>query len=251
MKGKSIPLPDEYLQDVLIRLAHHSSAIEGNTISLPDTVSIILHNTIPGKTDLRELYEITNHKEAFQYVIDQIINQKPLSTEIIKGIHERLTDRLLSDKGKFKMHDNFIIGADFRPASPHETPLLMEQWVENLNYQLDQVAKNENDIMRIVGDFHIQLERIHPFSDGNGRTGRMLMIYSLLERGLPPLIIRSEHRAEYFQLLALQNIASFALFIEKLLKEESRRHQGFIQMEDKKITVYDDKPSTEDSDVGQ
>ncbi|EAC3059356.1 Fic family protein, partial [Listeria monocytogenes] len=66
--------PKEYLQDVLVRLAHHSSAIEGNTISLADTVSIILHNKVTGKEsyDLREIYEVKNHEQAFAYVMEEI-----------------------------------------------------------------------------------------------------------------------------------------------------------------------------------
>lgn len=94
-----VDLPEEYLQDILVRLAHHSSAIEGNTISLPDTVSIILHNTIPGKTSRREYFEIENHRETFHYMLENVINGTALSLSIIKGIHERLTDRLLVDKG--------------------------------------------------------------------------------------------------------------------------------------------------------
>lgn len=67
-------LPEEYLQDTLVRIAHHSSALEGNTISLPDPVSIILHNTIPRKTSRREYFEIENHRETFHYMMENVMN---------------------------------------------------------------------------------------------------------------------------------------------------------------------------------
>lgn len=234
-----VDLPEEYLQDILVRLAHHSSAIEGNTISLPDTVSIILHNTIPGKTSRREYFEIENHRETFHYMLENVINGTALSLSIIKGIHERLTDRLLVDKEQFKQSENAIMGADFKTASPQETPHLMKQWVDNLNYQLEH-ATERDDIVRIVIDFHIQFERIHPFSDGNGRTGRMLINYSLLERDLPPLIIRAKDKPDYIHYLGTANIEQFTEFALERMKEEAERLKCFMNVEEKILKDWDE-----------
>ena len=82
---------EEYLQDVLVRLAHHSSAIEGNTITLPDTVSIISHNTLPGGYSRREFFEIENHRDAFAFVIDQLQDKQPLNLTVLKDIHVLVT----------------------------------------------------------------------------------------------------------------------------------------------------------------
>lgn len=227
-------LTEEYLQDVLVRLAHHSSAIEGNTISLPDTASIILHHTIPGKTTRREYFEIENHRDAFKYVMENVTSETKLSLSVIKDIHEKLTDRLLIDKGQFKQSDNTIKGADFKTASPYDTPYLMMQWVDNLHYQLDS-ATTQEALIRIITDFHIQFERIHPFSDGNGRTGRMLMNYSLLEKNLPPIVIRGEDRAEYINILANEYIDKFTAFATKRIQEEGKRIENFMNMDAKKV----------------
>lgn len=227
-------LTEDYLQDVLVRLAHHSSAIEGNTISLADTVSILVHNTIPGKTSRREFYEIENHREAFRYVIEKVTSNEELSTSIIKDIHEYLTDRLQHDRGQFKTSDNAILGADFKTASPGETPVMMEQWVGNLNYQLQQAKTNE-EVVRIVSDFHIQFERIHPFSDGNGRTGRMLITYSLLSKGIAPLIIKKEDKAEYVRLLSNQDVDAFSEFASRIIEEEELRIMQFKYMDSTQI----------------
>jgi len=127
-------IPQDYLDDILVRLAHHSSGIEGNTISLPATVSIILNGTLPisnGAT-VREFYEIENHKQAFSDMLDHLENSDKLSVSIIKEIHADLTDRLQYDKGSFKKNENLIIGAEFQMASPVETPSLIQQLVDNL-----------------------------------------------------------------------------------------------------------------------
>lgn len=73
-----------------------------------------------------------------------------------------------------------IIGAEFQTASPGETPYLMTQLIDNLAYRLE-VADSDDDKLLAILDTHIQFERIHPFSDGNGRTGRMVLNYSLLQ----------------------------------------------------------------------
>ena len=106
----------------------------------------------------------------------------------------------------------------------------MQQWVDNLNFQLEN-AKSDRDIIKVVTDFHIQFERIHPFTDGNGRTGRMLMNYSLMQKDLPPLIIQGSERAKYTNLLAKQDIDGFTEFSYQLIKEEAKRMERFINKE--------------------
>lgn len=100
----------DYLDDVLVRMAYHSSGIEGNTISLPQTVSIILEGTLPsGSKSIREFYEIENHKQAFDYLIKLLAENQPLDKAEIKQFHSLLTDRLQHDKGQFKTQQNAII----------------------------------------------------------------------------------------------------------------------------------------------
>ncbi len=226
----------DYLDDFLVRLAHHSAGIEGNTISLPATVSIIVNGTLPmsGKATVREFYEIENHKQAFERVIQHLVNEDSLSIEIIKEIHADLTDRLQYDRGQFKKNENMIIGAEFQTASPEETPSLMIQLIDNLAYRLN-MAESEDEKLLAILDTHIQFERIHPFSDGNGRTGRMVLNYSLLQQGFPPLIIEKETKAEYIEFLGNQDVEGFFQFAKALLEKEQRRMQGFQNMEQEKI----------------
>ena len=236
MSGFLNKIPQDYLDDILVRLAHHSAGIEGNTISLPATVSIILNGTLPissGAT-VREFYEIENHKQAFSNMLVHLENNDTLSVSIIKEIHADLTDRLQYDNGQFKKNENLIIGAEFQTASPSETPFLVQQLVDNLDYRLENATTEEKKLESVL-DTHIQFERIHPFSDGNGRTGRMLMNYSLLQEGFPPLIIEKETKATYVELLAKQDVSGFLSFAKEILAKEQKRMQAFLNMAQEKI----------------
>jgi len=213
----------DYLEDVLVRMAYHSSGIEGNTISLPQTVSIILEGTLPSSSkSIREFYEIENHKQAFDYLIELLDRNQPLNIAEIKQIHALLTDRLHHDKGQFKTQQNAIRGAEFKTATPEETPFLMDQWVENTNYRLD-LDSDERQILEVLADTHIQFERIHPFSDGNGRTGRLVLMYLSMKYLGVPVVIRKEWRGQYMEYLGEQNIESLVkLFNESLIIERER-----------------------------
>lgn len=234
-----IKFPKEYLDDILVRMAHHSSAIEGNDITLPETVSIILHKSTPNRmVPYREFFEVQNHEQAFDYMMDEIQNKKPMTLSTVTEIHALLTDRLLVDRGQFKKSENAIMGAEFQTASPAETPLLMKQWVDNLNFRLG-LSNEYKDTLETVADMHIQFERIHPFSDGNGRTGRMLMNYSLLEKNMPPLIIDSKEKGRYVELLANQDVKGLADFMKETLQEELKRVKQFQNSASKQLDLDD------------
>src|SRR5690625_3930784 len=238
----------DYLEDVLVRLAHHSSAIEGNTITLPETVTIILNNTLPNnaKISRREFYEVDNHQQTFEYVINMIENNEKLSIPILKNIHEKLTDRLQHDKGKFKVDENYIKGVELSTAPPDRVPQLMDQLIENLYFRIEN-SETDEDILKAIFETHIQFEKIHPFSDGNGRTGRMVMNYSLLDNDLPPLIINKENKGLYNQILHEAQIKSFPSendikvfyeFTAPFLLKEKQRIESFNYKEKNQMVDF-------------
>ncbi len=250
----------DYLNDVLVRLAHHSSAIEGNTITLPETATIILDQTLPNNSKItrREYFEVLNHEQAFEYVIYQIQNEAPLSITVIKDIHEKLTDRLQYDKGKFKVNENYIEGAEFSTSPPQKVPELMNQLVGNLNYKID-IARSDEDVIKAILESHITFEKIHPFSDGNGRTGRMVMNYSLLENGLPPLIINKENKGLYNQILHEAQIKSFPSendievfykFTAPFLLKEKKRIESFNYKEQNQMIDFNGVKKTNKNKTG-
>lgn len=216
-----------YLMDILVRIAYHSSSIEGNTISLPETISIILENTLPGNhKKIREFYEIENHRLAFEYILEQLEQQNKINLTAVKTIHALLMDRLQHDKGQFKSTQNAIVGADFKTATPQETPILMTQWINNLIYRLEQKITTD-EIITILADTHIQFERIHPFSDGNGRTGRLIMLWLALQYLTVPVMINKDNRAQYMEMLATQNIDALTELLSQSYQTELSRQAEF------------------------
>ena len=119
-----------------------------------------------------------------------------------------------------------IIGAEFQSTSPSETPFLVQQLVDNLEYRVENASTDEEKLEGIL-DTHIQFERIHPCSEGNERTGRVLMNYSLLEEGFPPLIIEKETKATYIELLAKQDLRGFMSYANEILAKEQKHIQAF------------------------
>ncbi|MEX5397569.1 Fic family protein, partial [Streptococcus sp. ZJ93] len=134
--------------------------------------------------------------------------------------------RLQHDRGRFKTAQNAIIGAEFKTATPTETPYLMTQWADNTSYRLES-AKGISELLEVLADTHIQLERIHPFSDGNGRTGRLIMMYLAMRYLNAPVIISKDDRAKYMELLANQDTAGLAELLKQSLDYEKDRVAQF------------------------
>lgn len=221
-------ITQDYMSDVLIRMAYHSSAIEGNTISLAETVSIILESVISTNEkgySIREFYEVENHKQAFHYLIRLLDEEQDLTVEIIKHFHALLLDRIQEDKGQYKKTQNAILGSTLQTATPQDTPFLVLQWVDNTTYRMS-VSESIDEVAETLAESHIQFERIHPFSDGNGRTGRLLNIFLSMSYGYPPIIIEKEQRGQYIRLLSEENSTELAaLFKKSMLFEQERMTQ--------------------------
>ncbi|MFZ3591062.1 Fic family protein [Bacillus sp. DJP31] len=207
----------DYVDDILVRATHHSLAIENNTITLNETISILLHNTIPGSVSVREFYEVDNHRIAFNFLIQNLDQEFTLS--ILHGVHSTLLDRLHHERGRFKSQGNAIIGETFTTASPLETPIIMNQWVDNINYRIES-ALSEEEIIQAVCESHIYFERIHPYADGNGRTGRLLMLYLLLKNNIQPLIINKDDKFKYITFLAEQDVLGFTEYANGVIQRK-------------------------------
>ena len=216
----------DYLNDILIRMAYHSSAIEGNTITLPEVSNIYLERSLPKYKTIRELYEIENHKQTFEFLFDNINNNVELNIDLLLNMHKYLVDRLQHNASNFKSSQNAIVGAKFQTTSPTETPYLIHRWIGNTNYRLNN-TNEDNEILSILADIHIQFERIHPFSDGNGRCGRLLLLYLGIKYMNSPLIISKENRAEYMEYLAEQDIKGLASLLNNSLEFEKERISQF------------------------
>ncbi|GFH42173.1 hypothetical protein Hs30E_07240 [Lactococcus hodotermopsidis] len=224
---KTMCLNSEYALDVLIRIAHHSSAIEGNTLSLSDTITILIDEMTPSHSkSLRELYEVANHREAFADLLVQVASLEKLTVQFVKQIQADLVDHIREDKGQFKTQQNAILGSIERLATPAETPFLMTQWVENYDWQLNNLR--DRHLIEAIAQSHIEFEKIHPFSDGNGRTGRLLISYATLVTFGVPIVIDKEQQALYIEMIQNRDVMALADMIEKNVTFELERQKMFV-----------------------
>ena len=220
-------LPFEYMEDILVRMAHHSTAIEGNTLTQAETISILIHNFIPRDMSEREYYEVKNYRKAFNTLLEA---DRKITTELIKKYNKYIVENLHDLNGKFKTTQNLILGAEFEPTKPYLVPFEIEDWCNNLSYRLDN-AKTNKEKVEIIMDQHIKFEKIHPFNDGNGRTGRLLIIHSCLKEDLEPIIIPKEEKGKYINLLASENLKELTKWALQLQEKERDRIEKFSNKE--------------------
>ena len=220
-------LPFEYMEDILVRMAHHSTAIEGNTLTQAETISILIHNFIPRDMSEREYYEVKNYRKAFNTLLEA---DRKITTELIKKYNKYIIENLHDLNGKFKTTQNLILGAEFEPTKPYLVPFEIEDWCNNLSYRLENAKTNEEKV-EIIMDQHIKFEKTHPFNDGNGRTGRLLIIHSCLKEGLEPIIIPKEEKGKYINLLACENLKELTKWALLLQEKERDRIEKFSNKE--------------------
>ena len=219
--------PFEYMEDMLVRMAHHSTAIEGNTLTQAETISILIHNFIPRDMSEREYYEVKNYRKAFNTLLEA---DRKITTELIKKYNKDIMENLHDLNGKFKTTQNLILGAEFEPTKPYLVPFEIEDWCNNLSYRLENAKTNEEKV-EIIMEQHIKFEKIHPFIDGNGRTGRLLIIHSCLKENLEPIIIPKEEKGKYINLLASENLKELTKWALQLQEKERDRIEKFSNKE--------------------
>ena len=176
----------------LVEHTYNSNAIEGNTLTLQETALVLQGITID-KKPLKDHLEAVGYKEAFQYVEELAKQDKDLSEFDIKSIHNLVLADRLEDRGTFRRVNVRIAGALTNPVQPY----LIEPKIEELlnNYK---VWSKTMHIVERVANFHLQFESIHPFIDGNGRTGRLIMNLQLIKEGLPAINIKFADRRKYY-----------------------------------------------------
>lgn len=184
---------DEAYKHFLIDFAFNTTSIEGNTITLKEAQKLLEEDILPKNKTLREVYDIQNTENVFFWLLEKrpIINEK-----LIIEVHDKLMERIDSRKG-YRTHEIRVFKSRF-DASPVryisiDMKLLFEWFNEN---------KNKLHPFVLGSIFHHKLEKIHPFADGNGRTGRMMLNYILMREGYPPLIVAKTRRNNYLDALS-------------------------------------------------
>lgn len=180
-------------EEFMIEFTYNSNAIEGNTLTLQETAMVLEGITIDQKP-LKDHLEAVGHKDAFLYVQDIVSNKMPLTEFVIKNIHSLVLMNKPEDKGIYRRVPVRIMGAFTEPVQPYMIePKITELLAEN------EKRKDTMNIIERVARFHLEFESIHPFIDGNGRTGRLLMNFELMQNGYPPINVKFTDRKRYYE----------------------------------------------------
>lgn len=177
-------------EEFVVEYTYNSNAIEGNTLTLRETDLVLKGLTIDQKP-LKDHMEAVGHKEAFEFVRELVKDNVPISEIIIKQIHYLVLADKKEDRGAYRRVPVRIMGAKHEPVQPYLIVPKMEQL-------LQEYAKSKEHIVAKLARFHIEFEGIHPFIDGNGRTGRLLVNLELMKAGYPPIDIKFTDRIAYY-----------------------------------------------------
>ncbi|MDO5100317.1 MAG: Fic family protein [Eubacteriales bacterium] len=177
-------------EEFIVEYTYNSNAIEGNTLTLRETDLVLRGLTIDQKP-LKDHMEAVGHKEAFDFVSELVKDNVPISESIIKQIHYLVLADKKEDRGVYRRVPVRIMGAQHEPVQPY----LIAPKMEQLLY--DFAASTEHIVTKLAR-FHIEFEGIHPFIDGNGRTGRLLVNFELMKAGFPPIDIKFTDRIAYY-----------------------------------------------------
>ena len=204
-------------EEFVVEYTYNSNAIEGNTLTLRETDLVLRGLTIDQKP-LKDHMEAVGHKEAIEYVSELVKENVPISESVIKQIHYLVLADKKEDRGAYRRVPVKIMGAQHQPVQPYLIIPKMEEL-------LWDYSENKEHIVTKLARFHIEFEGIHPFIDGNGRTGRLLVNLELMKAGYPPINIKFTDRISYYNafdeyyvkhnLSAMENL--FAKYINERL----------------------------------
>lgn len=203
---------------------YNSTAIEGNTLTLQETSRLLFQNIVPAGKSLREINEIINHKKAFDYILDY---KGDIDKEFILDLHRLVVDNTLDRElsfqiGKFRTVQVFITGVMWFPPKPEDIAIKMT----NL---LTWYSKNKKVLHPLIlaSHFHTEFEKIHPFVDGNGRVGRLLINFILYKNKYPMINIPNSIKYKYYEALekaqTKNNLRPFVKLMVEILKDTKIR----------------------------
>lgn len=207
-------LLEDMFRDFKTAYTYNTTAIEGNTLTLEDTNLLLNENITPKGKNLKEVYDQINEKDVFNEVHEKL---PAITASTIIDIHQKLLKNIDNRTGSFRQHNVRVFGAEFKTS---DARYVMTDMKLLLRWYTTNKAKLHPLVLAAV--FHEKFERIHPFYDGNGRTGRMLTNIMLLQSGFPPLVVNNSERAVYYHALSQGHKA-------ELFATNDERYRAIVQ----------------------
>jgi len=201
---------------------YDSTGIEGNTLTLSETSHLLFEGIVPREKSLREIHEVINHKKAFDFILNY---KEDITREFILELHRlvvtnTLRQDLISQIGRYRSVQVFV-GRSI-PPNPFEVPNQMAKLLKWYS-----INKKKLHPLVLASYFHTEFEKIHPFVDGNGRVGRLLMNFVLYKNKFPMINIPKRKKFKYYEVLQNAqykgNLKGFVKFLISILKKEKLR----------------------------
>lgn len=225
-KGELERLREEFV----VEYTYNSNAIEGNTLTLKET-HLVLHGLTVGSKPLKDHLEAVGHRDAFDFICDLVKDSAPITESVIRQIHYLVLADHPEDRGVYRRVPVRILGASHDPVQPYLIQPRMERLLQ------EYLSSNEELVQRLAR-FHVKFESIHPFIDGNGRTGRLLVNLELMKAGYPPIDIKFTDRAKYYAAFDAwyegKKKDAMALLFATYLDQRLTQYLGMLQPEEKK-----------------
>ena len=216
---------DRLTEQFVVEYTYNSNAIEGNTLTLRET-DLVLRGLTIDKKPLKDHMEVVGHKEAFDFISELVKDNIPLTASIIKQIHYLVLADKKDDRGVYRRVPVLIMGAKHEPVQPYLIEPKMEQLLIDYQNSTEHIATK-------MARFHIEFEAIHPFIDGNGRTGRLLVNLELMKAGLPPIDIKFTDRVSYYNAFdeyhGKNNLKPMETLFAKYLVERLDMYLGILK----------------------
>lgn len=214
-------------ENFIIEDTYNSNAIEGNSLTLRETAMILKEGITIGEKPIKDHLEAIGHRDAFEYVMTLADARTPLTERVIKDIHSLVLMNDALHKGIYRNIPVAITGAMNIPPQPYLVPIQLEQLLTDYDGM-----KQDKHIIEAIAEFHLRFEGIHPFIDGNGRTGRLILNLELIKAGLLPVNIKYTDRRKYYDCFDAyySNGNSPEMLTELLASYEVEEMEKYIEM---------------------
>lgn len=227
---KMRPLTQTELQrlreEYIISNTYNSNAIEGNSLTLHETALILQEGITIAEKPVKEHLEAIGHKDAFEYVVELADKDRPLDERIIKEIHSLVLMNDAQNRGIYRRIPVTILGSVHEPPQPYLVPVQMEALIAYY-----EKAKTEKHIIEAISELHLKFEGIHPFIDGNGRTGRLILNLELIKSGYLPVNIKFSDRRKYYGCFdSYSETGTPDEFTELIINYEKEELERYISM---------------------
>lgn len=197
-------------EQLLLSFTYNTNRIEGSTLTEAQTAAILFHGRTIGNKNVIEHLEVKNHQAALQFLYQHLRQRSPFNEEFLLELHAILMNGIREDAGHYRRHGVRIVGSPVPTANYLKVPVLMKEIIRSMR-------KKKKDIVSYASRIHSEFERVHPFSDGNGRIGRLLMAAMLMRQNYAPAVVAERDRTKYLRALQKSQLDGLYEPLEELV----------------------------------